>query len=105
MTESGKVRVKVWCNNPEKGQKPFFKTFEVPSRKGLTALNVLEYIYRKLDSSITYYSSCRIGKCGGCTIKINGKTKLACTTRVEGEEIIFEPVNKEKVIRDLMIER
>ena len=47
------------------------------------------------------YISCRRGICGGCVMKVNGKSKLACMEIVKGD-IILEPINENRVIRDLL---
>jgi len=61
-------------------------------------------MYENIDSSIAYYSSCRVGKCGGCSIRINSKVKLAYTTLVKGD-LILGPIYNSNIIRDLIVER
>lgn len=107
MSENNKISVKILCFNQQKNKKPYFKNYEIKYNTKidkLSVLNVLDYIYENIDSSIAYYSSCRIGKCEGCVIRINGKVKLACTALVEGD-LVLEPVSISKIIRDLMVEQ
>jgi succinate dehydrogenase/fumarate reductase-like Fe-S protein len=77
--------------------------FEVPLEEGMSVLNVLEHISKKLDSSLAYYGSCKIGKCMGCSLKINGERGLACTTLVDGD-LGLEPDDRYPVIRDLVVD-
>ena len=77
--------------------------FEVPLEEGTSVLNLLEYISRNLDSTLAYYGSCKIGKCMGCTLKINGERGLACTTLV-AEDLGLEPDDRYPVIRDLVVD-
>lgn len=76
-----------------------------PYVHGISVLSLLKYIYENLDSSIAYpLCLCRIGKCGNCAVRLNGKVVLACATMVKhGEELVIEPVNDKKVIRDLVV--
>lgn len=107
MSENNKINVRILRFNPQKDKNPCFKNYEIkydPKREKLSVLNVLDYIYENIDSSIAYYSSCRVGKCGGCFIRINNKVKLACTTLVKGD-LILEPIYNSNIIRDLIVER
>ena len=65
--------------------------------------NALEYIHSYLDPGLAFYTSCRIGKCMGCTMMINGKRRLACTSLVEGD-ITLEPDAHYPVVRDLIVD-
>lgn len=72
-----------------------------------TVMDILDYIYEKLDSSLAYYrhSTCNQGICGRCALKLNGRTVLSCMERVDSslESIFLEPKNQ-KVVRDLVTE-
>ena len=80
-----------------------YDTYEVPFEEMMSVFNFVEYISNYIDSSLAFYSSCRIGKCMGCTVMVNGKRQIACTTIVEGD-IVLEPDRKYKVIRDLVVD-
>jgi fumarate reductase iron-sulfur subunit len=77
--------------------------FEVFLEEGMSVLNVLEFIAKDLDPTLTFYSSCRIGKCTGCTMRINGHRSLACMTLVDGD-LSLEPDERYPVIRDLVVD-
>ena len=64
------------------------------------------------DASIGIRCSCRAAICGSCGVRINGKTALACNTRIsdaakkagDGEPIVVEPMNNFPVIKDLIVD-
>ena len=78
-------------------------SYEVPLEDGMSVLNVLEFIARNVDSTLAYYGSCKVGKCMGCTLKINGKRGLACATLVDGD-LSLEADDRYPVIRDLVVD-
>ena len=82
--------------------------YTVPFTDGMSAMDVLDYIYQHLDPSIAYYdhAGCGLGICARCTGKINGKAGLFCQTRVNGEgELVLEPSNQDRVLRDLVMRK
>jgi len=99
----GKVKVKVFRFDPLVEREPRYVTYEVPIVEGMSVLDVLDYIYENIDSSIAYYAhaACRHGICGGCKVVVNGKLCLACQTPVSGDMTI-EPPSGFKVIRDIV---
>jgi len=80
-----------------------YKGYEIPYKDRMTVLNVLDYIIEDCDRSLAYYKSCRIGKCTGCLVEIDGKNKLACTTLVK-DGMKIGPAKGLEVIRDLVID-
>jgi succinate dehydrogenase/fumarate reductase iron-sulfur protein len=98
-----KVKVAILRSKPGTDEKQELKTYEVPLIGKSSILNVLNYISENLEPALGYYSSCRIGKCTGCAIVVNGKNRLACTTPVIGD-LTLEPLKKFKIIKDLVVE-
>jgi succinate dehydrogenase/fumarate reductase iron-sulfur protein len=84
-----------------------FDSFEVDLKKGESVLELLERV-KNIDRSVTYRSFCRSSICGTCAVKVNDKTVLACKTKVEDiiehNEIIIEPVDRSRVIKDLVVD-
>jgi succinate dehydrogenase/fumarate reductase iron-sulfur protein len=103
-TTKKKVKVKILRSKPWEGKEAKFETYEVPLDGTMSVLNVLTYIAENLDPTLGFYSSCRIGKCMGCQVVVNGKVKLACTTPV-AMDMVLEPLRRFKVIKDLVVER
>ncbi len=100
------VTVKIFRFDPSVDKKPYFSAYEVPFSEGMSAMNVLDYIYQNLDPSLAYYdhAGCALGICGRCTGKINGKAGLFCQTLVEGD-VKLEPLSSAAVVKDLVIEK
>lgn len=97
------IKVKVFRFDPTVEKGPHYQTFEVPLIEGMNVLDVLDYVYENIDSSLAYHdhAACRHGICGGCTLVVNGEASLACQTPVS-EDIVIEPPSKFKIIRDLV---
>jgi len=91
---------------PERDEKPSFQSFEVPFRKEWVVLDALNHIKDKMDGSLTYRWSCRMGVCGSCGMMVNGEPKLTCATFLSsyanGAKVRVEPLRYFPVIRDLV---
>ena len=98
--------VKVERYNPEADKEPRLDDYQVPIEDGWSILNVLAYIYDELDPSLCYYGSCRVGKCVACHVKVNGKTRLACTEIAEKQDMTIEPLPsvRDTFIRDMVLD-
>jgi len=87
--------------------KVWFENFEIDYKEDETVLELLDRV-KAIDRSITYRSFCRSSICGTCAVKVNDKTVLACKTKVkdfiEHDEIIIEPVDRSRVIKDLVVD-
>jgi len=85
-----------------------FDEFEVDIKEDETILEVLDKIRDFQDRSLTYRSFCRSSICGTCAVKVNDKTILACKTKakdlVQNDELIIEPVDRSRVIKDLVVD-
>lgn len=83
-----------------------YDEYDVPVQAGTTVMDILDYIYDNLDSSLAYYrhSRCNQGICGRCAVKVDGKTVLACTAVVDYEKnnITLDPAGN-NIIRDLVV--
>lgn len=100
-TQNITVKVRRWDPDVNGGQ-PTYQSYSVPLEEGATVLSVLKYITENLDRTLSYYHSCRIGKCAGCAMVVNGKARLACTTPVTGD-ITLEPLPGYEVVKDLVV--
>ena len=56
--------------------------FDVPFDARTTVLSALEWIKGEIDGTLTFRRSCRASICGSCGMYINGRTRLACKTKV-----------------------
>ena len=79
--------------------------FEVPKRANQTVLDIVTWIQRNLDSSLSYRFACRVGMCGSCAMMVNGIPRWTCRSHVEhvapDGELTIEPLRNLPVIKDL----
>ena len=75
---------KIYRYDPDSGENPRYDTFEVNLDEcGPMVLDALIKIKGEQDSSLTFRRSCREGICGSCSMNIDGRNGLACTTAIE----------------------
>jgi fumarate reductase iron-sulfur subunit len=92
---------------PEQETEPTFQSFDVPLRKDWVVLDALNYIKDRLDGSLSFRWSCRMGVCGSCGMMVNGEPKLTCATFLSHYlpgPVRVEPLQNFPVVRDLVIE-
>ena len=96
------LRVSVW-RGAESGE---FRIYEVPRLESQTVLDVVTYIQRSLDQTLSYRFACRVGMCGSCAMTVNGKARWTCRTHVAGvaedDQIEIAPLANLPVIKDLV---
>jgi len=93
--------------SPESDAKPHFQKYEVPLRGDWMVLDALNYIKDKLDGSLTYRWSCRMGICGSCGMVVNGYERLTCETllaQFAPGPVRIEPLRHFPIARDLVID-
>ncbi len=104
-----KIILKIFRFNPEKDQTPYFKEYAVPIKRGITDLDSLNYIKDNFDRTLTFRQSCRSAICGSCAVKINGKSMLACKTKlseiINREVINIEPLGHSRIVKDLVVDQ
>jgi len=100
------VEFKIHRFNPQQ-KRHYTSTYKVPVRKGMTLLEALMYIKDKLDETLAFRHSCRMGICGSCGIMVNGKPMLACYTQVlhlNSDSLVIEPLQNMPTIKDLVVD-
>lgn len=101
--ETVEVEVKIRRFNPKRDDKAVFQSYKVPLKFGMSILNVLEYIYENLDSSLAYYNCCcRRGFCKNCYVLADGKPVLACNEILKSG-VTLEPLPRRELIKDLYV--
>ena len=93
--------------SPEHDKTPTVASFDVPLRKEWVILDALNYIKDKVDGSLSFRLSCRMGVCGSCGMTVNGEPKLTCATFLTDYApgpIRVEPLKNFPVMRDLIVE-
>jgi succinate dehydrogenase iron-sulfur subunit len=94
---------KVWRGDIGGGD---FKQFEIEVDPGMVVLDVLHRIQAQQANDLALRWNCKAGKCGSCSMEINGKPRLACMTRMnvfgETETITCQPLKTFPVMKDLV---
>ena len=96
-----RATVKVFRYDPENNPEPYYDTYDVPFDAQHSVLQVLTDIREQQDPTLAVRESCWVGCCLICTYRINGKSKVTCRTRMD-QEMVIEPLKKERVVRDLI---
>ena len=82
-----------------------YETYVVPRRESQTVLDVVTFVQRHLDPTLSYRFACRVGVCGSCAMTVNGKPRWTCRTHVAkvagGGRLEIGPLENLPVIKDL----
>src|SRR5947208_8267687 len=92
---------------PEEESEPSVQSYEVPFRKDWVVLDALNYVKDRLDGSLSFRWSCRMGVCGSCGMMVNGKPKLTCAAFLSDclpGPVRVEPLNYFPIMRDLIVD-
>ena len=104
--EAKKVKkLKVYRWDPDTKENPRYDTYEVDlDHCGPMVLDALIKIKNEIDPTLTFRRSCREGICGSCSMNMNGKNGLACTTALEeiSGEVRITPLPHMEVVKDLV---
>jgi fumarate reductase iron-sulfur subunit len=97
-----RLLVRVWRG----GEQGLYHRFRVPREANQTVLDVVTYIQRRLDSTLSYRFACRVGMCGSCAMTVNGVARWTCRTHVAkvalDGELEIGPLRNLPVIKDLV---
>jgi fumarate reductase iron-sulfur subunit len=98
------LKVKIWRGS----QQGAFVAYEVPRLPSQSVLDVVTYVQRSLDPSLSYRFSCRVGMCGSCAMSVNGVARWTCRTHVAkvtdeaGDDVLeLAPLTNLPIIKDL----
>src|SRR5438552_16507469 len=92
---------------PGHDRAPRTQSFTVPYRKDWVVLDALNHIKDRIDGTLSYRWSCRMGICGSCGMTVNGEPKLTCATFMADYApgpLRIEPLRNFPVIRDLIVD-
>jgi fumarate reductase iron-sulfur subunit len=101
------ITLEVMRYRPEQETEPSFQSYEVPFHEDWVVLDALNYIKDRLDGSLSYRWSCRMGVCGSCGMMVNGEPQLTCATFLSHclpGPVRVEPLRYFPVMRDLVID-
>src|SRR5471032_1545494 len=96
------LQVSVWRGAASGG----YRTYEVPRQESQSVLDVVTYIQRSIDPTLSYRFACRVGMCGTCAMTVNGVARWACRTHVEAvaqdDRLEIAPLANLPIVRDLV---
>ena len=82
------------------------KDYDVQVQEGEVVLDVIHRIQAEQATDLAVRWNCKAGKCGSCSVEVNGRPRLMCMTRMntfeEADTITVTPLRAFPVIRDLV---
>src|SRR5215203_7192000 len=85
-----------------------YVSYDVPMRENQTVLDVVTWVQRNADSTLSYRFACRVGMCGSCAMTVNGRPRWTCRTHVSKVAaqggITIEPLRNMPVVKDLAVD-
>ena len=94
---------RIWRGDSEGGD---FVEYKIDVEPGMVVLDCIHRIAAEHAPDLACRWNCKAGKCGSCSMEINGKPKLSCMTRMNtfapGETITVQPLKTFPVVRDLV---
>ena len=98
---AAQLSVSVWRG----GKDGRYETYSVPRRESQTVLDVVTFVQRNIDPTLSYRFACRVGVCGSCAMTVNGKPRWTCRTHVSkvagSGRLEIGPLENLPVIKDL----
>ena len=94
---------KIWRGDSKHGE---FNNYSVQLEQGMVVLDAIHRVQVEHANDLAVRWNCKAGKCGSCSMEINGKPKLACMTRLsdyaDDELISIQPMKTFPIIKDLV---
>jgi succinate dehydrogenase / fumarate reductase iron-sulfur subunit len=98
-----KRHFQVWRGDESGGD---LKDYQVEVNEGEVVLDVIHRLQATEEPDLACRWNCKAGKCGSCSMEINGKPRLSCMTRMstfeDDETITVTPLRTFPIIRDLV---
>ncbi|MDG4822892.1 succinate dehydrogenase/fumarate reductase iron-sulfur subunit [Asanoa sp. WMMD1127] len=98
-----KRQFKVWRGDETGGD---LQDYQVEVNEGEVVLDIIHRLQATDAPDLACRWNCKAGKCGSCSMEINGMPRLGCMTRMstfeENETITVTPLRTFPVIRDLV---
>jgi succinate dehydrogenase / fumarate reductase iron-sulfur subunit len=98
-----KRNFKIYRGDDERGE---LVNYKCEVTEGMVVLDVIHKIQSNQANDLACRWNCKAGKCGSCSVEINGKPKLACMTRMnefeEKQTVVITPLKAFPVIKDIV---
>ena len=102
-----RIKLQVARYRPEQESEATFDQYDVPCPKEWVVLDGLNHVKDRIDGTLAYRWSCRMGVCGSCGMMVNGEPKLTCATFLADYApgpVRIEPLRNFPIVRDLIID-
>ena len=94
---------RVWRGDSSGGE---IEDFDVEVNEGEVVLDIIHRLQATQTPDLACRWNCKAGKCGSCSMEINGMPRLSCMTRMStfeaDETVTITPLRTFPVIRDLV---
>jgi succinate dehydrogenase / fumarate reductase, iron-sulfur subunit len=94
---------KIWRGDVHDGE---LRDYQVEVNEGEVVLDAIHRLQATQTPDLACRWNCKAGKCGSCSMEINGKPALACMTRMStfesSQTVTVTPLRTFPVIRDLV---
>ena len=101
--ETTKRNFKIYRGNNKEGK---LVDYQCEISEGMVVLDAIHKIQTHDANDMACRWNCKAGKCGSCSVEINGKPKLSCMTRMnefdEKETITITPLKAFPIMKDLV---
>ena len=98
-----KRTLRAWRGDDKTGR---FETYTTDVDEGMVVLDLIHKVQAESAGDLAVRWNCKAGKCGSCSMEVNGKPKLACMNRLsdyaEDEVITVQPLKAFPIIKDLV---
>jgi len=98
-----KRHFRIWRGDEKGGE---FVDYHVDVDPGMVVLDVIHRIQAQQANDLAVRWNCKAGKCGSCSMEINGRPRLSCMTRMNtygpDETITVQPLRTFPVMKDLV---
>jgi succinate dehydrogenase / fumarate reductase, iron-sulfur subunit len=98
-----KRNFKVWRGDADGGE---LHDFQIEVNEGEVVLDIIHRLQATQTPDLACRWNCKAGKCGSCSMEINGMPRLGCMTRMStftaDETVTITPLRTFPVIRDLV---
>jgi len=89
------------------GSRERIQKYWVAAREGMTVLDALVDVQRRLEPTLAFRYACRVGMCGSCAMVINGRERWACRTllrTLRAGTVTVRPLYHFPLVRDLVVD-
>jgi fumarate reductase iron-sulfur subunit len=83
-----------------------YRTYLVPRGGSQTVLDIVTWVQRNADPTLSYRFACRVGMCGSCAMTVNGRPRWTCRTHIQqvakDGRVQIGPLANLRIVKDLV---